>query len=94
VFEKAMTASLGLGNDIFELEQDEHAGTSFFRGAVLLQGGAGADVFLIGANAATYAIAFNNKVTADGGADTDSLTQGTQVTFNPLFPSVVKISIP
>ncbi|MDZ4287884.1 MAG: hypothetical protein U0984_07990, partial [Prosthecobacter sp.] len=88
--EKALTASLGAGDDRFEFEQTDIAGPSLYHGAVLLQGGAGADVFLIGGDTAARAIDFRKAVTADGGTGSDTLTVGTQVTFAPGFPLVQK----
>ena len=50
-------------------------------------GGSGADVFTIsGSTASTNGIEFRNRVLIDGGADTDTLTVGTQATFDPDFP--------
>jgi hypothetical protein len=86
-FEKTVTASVGAGNDRIELERENEGVGSFYHGAVLLQGGAGIDVFLLGGNTATTtAVTFSNKVTVDGGADTDFLDIGSQATFNPAFP--------
>jgi hypothetical protein len=77
-----MTVAFGAGNDQFLIENFEGAPGSIFRGPVLLQGGAGADVPDRRRNGSA-AIAFENKVTFDGGADADSITIGSQVTFNP-----------
>ncbi|HYF33696.1 MAG TPA: hypothetical protein VD994_00290 [Prosthecobacter sp.] len=91
-FEKSLTVALGAGNDQFLIEDFEGAPDSLFRGPVL-QGGAGMDNFVIGGDSVARKITFQNKVTFDGGADADSITIGSQVTYNPAYPPK-QVSIP
>jgi trimeric autotransporter adhesin len=84
----AVKVALRAGADRFELEQQGSARTSTFAGPVLLLGGGENDIFLIGGDAAANAIAFRNAVTVDGEAGTDTLTIGTQATFDPAHPLV------
>jgi hypothetical protein len=93
VVNKAFTASLGAGNDLFRLEQSNWVGASHFRGTVMLKGGGGEDTFLLGGVGANYAINFGQKVTVDGGAENDALTTGASVIFAPGLP-LVTVSVP
>ncbi|MBB5037269.1 beta strand repeat-containing protein [Prosthecobacter dejongeii] len=93
VVNKAFTASLGAGNDLFSLEQVNSAGASNYRGAVMLKGGAGTDTFLLGGAGANFAINFGQKVTVDGGTENDALTTGASVTFAPGLP-LMTVSVP
>ncbi|MES2735617.1 MAG: hypothetical protein V4672_04815 [Verrucomicrobiota bacterium] len=90
---KAVTASLGAGNDFFRLEQENSVGASHYRGTVMLKGGAGVDTFSLGGAGANYAINFYQKVTVDGGTENDALTTGASVTFAPGLP-LVTVSVP
>ncbi|WP_345739056.1 hypothetical protein [Prosthecobacter algae] len=90
---KAFTASLGAGDDVFRFEQLNSVGASHFRGAVMLKGEAGGDTFLLGGVGANFAINFGQKVTVDGGTGNDALTTGASVTFAPGLP-LVTMSVP
>lgn len=90
---KAFLASLGAGNDLFQLEQVNSAGASNYRGTVMLKGGAGADTFLLGGNGVNFAVNFAKLVTADGGTENDVLTTGLNATFAPGLP-LVQVGIP
>ena len=93
VVNKAFTASLGAGDDVFRLEQLNSVGASHYRGTVMLKGGAGGDTFLLGGAGANFAINFGQKVTVDGGTENDALTTGASVTFAPGLP-LVTVSVP
>ncbi len=93
VVNKAFTASLGAGDDVFRFEQFNTVGASNYRGSVMLKGGGGTDTFLLGGAGANFAINFGQKVTVDGGTENDALTTGASVTFAPGLP-LVTVSVP
>lgn len=93
IFNKAVTASLGAGNDVFQLERNNSGGASVYRGAVMLKGGAGQDSFALGGVTAADTVQFLQKVTVDGGTENDILILGANATFAPGLP-VVTVSVP
>jgi hypothetical protein len=93
IMNKAFTASLGAGNDLVRLELLNSLGASYFRGAVMLKGGAGEDTFLLGGAGVSYEVNFFQKVTVDGGTENDAVATGASAIFAPGLP-LVTVSVP
>ncbi len=89
---QSFIAALGDGANAFRIEQESQSGASIFTGNVELRGGNGADSFLIG-GVGNNTIQFLAGVIANGGAGTDTLTEGDAVT-HPAESPLVKRNIP
>ena len=86
------TVDLGESADRFLLETGTTPpGTSQIFGKMLLKGGGGADTFTFGGGHANTVLRAVAQITADGGADPDTLTTGANTT---LVIPIVQLSIP